>query len=84
MANPIRRWDPFREMEHFRHDFDDLFDRLLGWRRRGEKEAAAIEPAIESYIEGDRMVVRADLPGNRPQGRENNGHRRYPDYQGLA
>jgi HSP20 family protein len=57
----------FRETEHFRRDFDDLFDRLLGRRKRGEKETAAIEPAIESYIEGDRVVVRADLPGIEPK-----------------
>jgi hypothetical protein len=37
MANPIRRWNPFREMEHFRRDFDDLFDRFLGRGKRGEK-----------------------------------------------
>jgi HSP20 family protein len=67
MANPIQRWSPFREMEHFRRDFDDLFERVLGQRKRGEKEMAAIEPAIESYIEGDRMVVRADLPGIDPK-----------------
>jgi len=67
MANAMRRWDPLREMEHFRRDFDDLFDQVLGWRRRGEKEIAATVPAIESYIEGDRMVVRADLPGIDPK-----------------
>jgi HSP20 family protein len=67
MANPIRRWNPFREMEHFRRDFDDLFDRFLGHGKRGERETAAVEPAIESYIEGDRIVVRADLPGIDPE-----------------
>jgi HSP20 family protein len=67
MANPIRRWDPSRETEHFRRDFDDLFDRLLGRRERSEKKTAAIEPAMESYIEGDRIVVRADSPGIDPK-----------------
>jgi HSP20 family protein len=67
MANPIQTWNPFREMEHFRRDFDDLFDRFLGRGKRGGKEAGATEPAIESYIEGDKMVVRADLPGIDPK-----------------
>lgn len=67
MADQFRTWDPLREMEHFRRDFDDLFDRVLGWRRRGEKDKGVTEPAIESYIEGDRMVVRADLPGIDPK-----------------
>ncbi len=63
MANPIQTWNPFREMEHFRRDFDDLFDRFIGRRKRGAAEAALMEPAVESYIEGDKIVVRADLPG---------------------
>jgi HSP20 family protein len=67
MANPIQTWNPFREMEHFRRDFDDLFDRFLGRGKRGAKAADAFEPAVESYIEGDRMVVRADLPGIDPK-----------------
>jgi HSP20 family protein len=66
MANPIQTWNPFREMEHFRRDFDDLFDRFLGRGKRG-KEAGVTEPAIESYIEGDKLVVRADLPGIDPK-----------------
>jgi HSP20 family protein len=66
MANPIRLWSPFRGMDHFRRDFDDVFDRVLGHGRRGEKEVQ-LEPAIESYIEGDKLVVRADLPGIDPK-----------------
>ena len=50
MADPIQRWSPFREMEHFRRDFDDLFDRFLGRRKRGEKETAAIEPVGGSRV----------------------------------
>jgi HSP20 family protein len=66
MANPIQSWNPFRDMEHFRLDFDDLFDRVLGHRKRGEKEVQR-ERAIESYVEGDKLVVRADLPGIDPK-----------------
>ncbi len=67
MANPIQTWNPFREMEHFRRDFDELFDRFLGRGKRGAKEPAIFEPAIESYFEDDKMVVRADLPGIDPK-----------------
>jgi HSP20 family protein len=63
MANPLQAWNPFREMEHFRRDFDELFDRFLGRHRRGEANV----PAIESYIEDDKLVVRADLPGIDPK-----------------
>ena len=66
MANRIQLWSPFREMEHFRRDFDEVFDRFLGHRKHGEKELR-LEPAIESYIEDDKLVVRADLPGIDPK-----------------
>jgi HSP20 family protein len=59
-------WNAFRGMENFSRDFDEVFDRFLGHRRRGEKEVQ-LEPAIESYIEGDKLVVRADLPGIDPK-----------------
>ncbi|HKD69329.1 MAG TPA: Hsp20/alpha crystallin family protein [Candidatus Binataceae bacterium] len=65
MAN--QTWNPFREMEHFRRDFDELFDRFLGRGKRSTRETGSVEPAIDSYIEGDKMVVRADLPGIDPK-----------------
>ena len=64
MANPIKTWNPSREMEHFRRDFDEIFDRFFGRRKRGGTEQALVEPAVESYIEGEKIVVRADLPGS--------------------
>jgi HSP20 family protein len=67
MANRIQLWNPFREMEHFRRDFNEVFDRFLGHRKLGEKVRGELEPAIESYIEGDKLVVRADLPGIDPK-----------------
>ncbi len=64
MAKVIQPWSPFREMEHFRRDFDDLFDRRLGHK---VANPALNRPAIESYLEGDKVVVRADLPGVDPK-----------------
>ncbi|MGO9061131.1 MAG: Hsp20/alpha crystallin family protein [Candidatus Binataceae bacterium] len=66
MAKELQQWSPFRELERFRRDFDDLFDRFFG----GSVSAPwspANAPKIESYIEDDKMVVRADLPGIDPK-----------------
>ena len=30
MAKDLQQWSPFRELERFRRDFDDLFDRFFG------------------------------------------------------
>jgi len=64
MANQPRVWSPLREVDRFKQDFDDLFDRFLGGRRRDENNTG---PLIESFVEGGNLVVRADLPGINPK-----------------
>lgn len=66
--NLLEKWNASRELEKFRHDFDDLLERFgseRGWFK--EWEPALLRPAIESYVEGDKFVVRADLPGIDPK-----------------
>lgn len=60
----LEKWNASRELEKFRHEFDDLLERFgseRGWFK--EWETAQLRPAIESYAEGDKFVVRTDLPG---------------------
>lgn len=66
MARALQTWSPFRELERFRRDFDEMFDRVFGssGERAGLSELTG--PALESYVEGDKMVIRADLPGVDP------------------
>ncbi len=64
MANQPQAWSPFRELDRFRRDFDELFDRFLGGRLSRQ---AASGPALESYVENGKLVVRADLPGIDPK-----------------
>ncbi len=66
MAREVRAWTPFREMDRFSREFDDLLDRFWGGRGPHRREADQI-PALESYIEGDNLVIRADLPGVDPK-----------------
>ena len=66
MAKDLQQWSPFRELERFRRDFDDLFDRFFG----GGVSAAGLSasaPKIESFMEDGKMIVRADLPGIDPK-----------------
>ncbi len=67
MANEPRVWSPLRELTHFRRDFDDLFDRLLGGRLGPAFSKSTELPALESFIDNDKLVVRADLPGIDPK-----------------
>jgi HSP20 family protein len=65
MANEPQVWSPFRELDRFRRDFDDLFDRFLGGRLTGR--TAVSGPALESFVEGGKFIVTADLPGVDPK-----------------
>jgi HSP20 family protein len=65
MANEPQAWSPFRELDRFRRDFDDLFDRFLGGRLT--QQSSGNGPALESYVDGGKFVVRADLPGIDPK-----------------
>ena len=67
MAREIQTWSPFRELDSFRRSFDDMFDRLLGGWSPGEAMRATGAPAIESFVEDGKLVIRADLPGIEPK-----------------
>jgi HSP20 family protein len=65
MANEPQAWSPFRELDRFRRDFDDLFDRFLGGRFSGPSSRSG--PALESYVDNGKLVIKADLPGIDPK-----------------
>jgi HSP20 family protein len=50
-------------IERFRRQFDDMFDRFFSGGMPSPFPSTMTAPRIESYIEGGRMIVRADLPG---------------------
>jgi HSP20 family protein len=60
-------WRPFGELSTLRHEIDDLFARFFGeegWARPFE---GSWLPAVESFVRGEDLVVRADLPGIDPK-----------------
>ncbi len=64
----LEKWSPATDLERLRHEFDDLLERF-GFDR-GEFKTwtiASNRPAIESSIDGDKFVVRVDLPGVDPK-----------------
>ena len=71
----LERWTPSKDLDRFRHEFDDLMERFSFDRdwfapfrdRFGEREGAAARPAIESSVEADKFIVRTDLPGIDPK-----------------
>jgi len=66
-------WRPIRELETIQRRMDDLFERLTGrFVGPGEREQSvwgseALAPAIESHVDKDTLIVKADLPGIDPK-----------------
>lgn len=54
------RWQPFREIETLRRQFDELFEELAGESRQSEMTWM---PAVELQDKDDRLILRAQLPG---------------------
>jgi HSP20 family protein len=64
----LEKWSPSTDLERLRHEFDELLERF-GFDRSEFKAwpTASNRPAIESSIDGDKFVVRVDLPGVDPK-----------------
>lgn len=62
-------WRPFGELSTLHHEIDDLFARFFGEEERWWTRpfGGAFVPAVESFLRGDELVVRADLPGIDPK-----------------
>jgi HSP20 family protein len=58
------RWDPFRDLMAIQDRMNRLFQETMA-RQRGEEELELGQwsPAVDIYETGDRIVLRADLPG---------------------
>ena len=61
MAGSLTRWEPFAELGELRSRFDRTFGDWLDGRER------AWTPTIDVVREDGQLVVRADLPGIKPE-----------------
>jgi HSP20 family protein len=61
MPGASRRWDPFAELGELRSRFDHIFDELTDGRQR------EWTPAIDVERDNGNLVVRADVPGIKPE-----------------
>src|SRR3990172_5101451 len=66
MASLIR-WDPFAEISSLRRTMDRVFDEFAGGLRPWRGEAAELAFPVDLYETDDTIVVKAMLPGLRPE-----------------
>jgi len=66
MAGEIRRWDPFQEVFSLRRAIDRILDEAFSrpsWFLAGSSDW----PAVDIYETKDEVVVKAAVPGVRPE-----------------
>jgi HSP20 family protein len=61
MRGALSRWEPFAELGELRSRFDRMFDELSDGRER------VWTPAIDVERDNGNLVVRADVPGIKPE-----------------
>src|SRR5450759_4742483 len=61
MPGTLTRWDPFAELGELRSRFDRMFDEFADGRER------TWTPAIDVVRDNGNLVVRADIPGIKPE-----------------
>jgi HSP20 family protein len=66
------RWDPFADLASVQRDMGRLVSDLGGWeipapRRLLENEALMLTPTIDVMRRGADMLVRAEIPGVKPE-----------------
>ena len=61
MAGTLTRWEPFAELGELRSRFDRMFEELTDGREPGWA------PAIDVERDNGNLVVRADVPGIKPE-----------------
>lgn len=67
MAKELQMWSPFRELDQFRRNFDEMLDRALGGWAPTEAIREMMRPPVESFVDDGKIVIRADLPGIDPK-----------------
>jgi HSP20 family protein len=67
MALP-EKWHPATELDRFRYDMDDLLEHF-GFGHRWPKawESGGLRPALEFFVDDDKLTLRVDLPGIEPE-----------------
>lgn len=61
MPSTLVRWDPIADLADIRSRFERVLDDLADGRER------AWTPAVDTIREDDEIVVRADVPGIKPE-----------------
>src|SRR5450755_851666 len=65
----LHEWSPANQAAKLDRDFEDILNNFMShdWGVGKPSSNAHHPPAIESFIDSERLVIRADLPGVHPK-----------------
>jgi HSP20 family protein len=66
MPGTVTRWEPFAELGELRTRMDRMFDELWEGQGRAGVAPRSWSPAIDVVHENGNLVLRADVPGIKP------------------
>jgi HSP20 family protein len=61
------KWHPARELDRFKREVDDLLEHFGFEHLPKDWESLPLRPALESFVDGDRLTIRVDVPGIDPE-----------------
>lgn len=62
----IRRWDPWRDLVAMQNELNRMFERTFS-EPQGATKITAWAPAVDMFERDGEIVVRAELPGVKPE-----------------
>ncbi len=65
--NFLEEWNPIRDLDKFRAEFDDMMGRFRSPKWFKQFESDVIKPKVESFTDDGMLTVRMDLPGIDPK-----------------
>lgn len=63
----LMEWNPFKEIEKIRGEFDRMIERFRGPGEIEDFGEKLVRPRIESFVEDGKLTVRVDMPGIDPK-----------------
>ncbi len=65
--NFLEEWNPMRDLEKFRVEFDEMMERFRSPKWFKQLEFDVFKPKVESFTDDGKLTVRIDLPGIEPK-----------------